>query len=279
MQEQMTSRATIVEKSASDSLDNESESHGDFCDLAKASVFSPWLGSFLLAVPGFRKITYWKLLTRLLWLFVPSFLQGQHHCKWARTEKLHPTAYLDGMRGLGALAVFFCHYSYQCFFIAESYGYGDKNWSWLKLPILRLFYQGQPAVCIFFVISGYVLSYRPLKLMRSRKPVEIFEALSSLVFRRAFRLFLPAVVSSFIVLCLVRLGAYDFTREFANDTRYMKNIIEPHPQRLGTTVEQFRDWLWSLYSWAHIFSWDPDAGRISKSSHQLWWSSLDLTRL
>jgi peptidoglycan/LPS O-acetylase OafA/YrhL len=209
-------------------------------------------------------ISWRALFTRLAMFFLPSFLQGRCSREWTRPAKLHPTAYLDGMRGLAALFVFFCHYSYQGFRIAESYGCADRNWAWLKLPIIRLFYQGPAAVCLFFVISGYALSYRPLKLIRSGSTVELSEALGSLVFRRAIRLFLPPIISTFMIICFIRLGAYEWTREFATNKKFMKNIVEPHPHRLEGTSDQFLDWIWSLYSFIHVFSWNPEAGRISE---------------
>ena len=91
-----------------------------------------------------------------------------------KQEKLHNTAYLDGMRGLAAFAVFLCHLSYGTWDTGHVYGAGEPgeksaNTYLLQLPIIRLFYSGPPMVAIFFVISGYALSYKPLKQMRNRK--------------------------------------------------------------------------------------------------------------
>lgn len=243
------------------------ESESGILDIEKGFALPTWAHIITKPISCVRSISWRVLFIRSALFFVPSFLlQGRHSREWTRPSKLHPTAYLDGMRGLAALVVFFCHYSYQGFIIAESYGCGDSNYAWFKLPIIRLFYQGPAAVCIFFVISGYALSYRPLKLIRSQSNSELLETLSSLVFRRAIRLFVPSIVSTFMIVCLLRLGAYEPTREFANDRTYMKNIVEPHPELMETSYEQFRDWLWSVYRFIRVFSWAAPGAHISKSS-------------
>lgn len=237
----------------------------DTLELEKGPCSVSWARQASRSLSTIRPAPWRVVLIRAALFFVPSFLQGRHSRERLRPTKLQPTAYLDGMRGLAALFVFFCHYTYQCFSIAESYGCGDKNWAWLKLPIIRLFYQGPAAVCVFFVISGYALSYRPLKLIRSKATGDLLDTLSSLVFRRAIRLFLPSIISSLMIVCLVRLGLYELTRDFASDKRYMKNIVEYHPERMENTYVQLRDWFWCVFRFIHVFSWDFKAGRLSKS--------------
>lgn len=209
-------------------------------------------------------IRSFHLKPRFLLFFVPSFLQSRHFRDQIRPAKLHPTAYLDGMRGLAALFVYFCHYSYQAFTIAESWGCGDNNYSILKFPILRLWYQGPAAVCVFFVISGYALSYRPLKFARSHSFAEWSSTMSSLAFRRWIRLFVPPIISTFMVFCLIRGGAYELTRDFANDTTYHKNVVEPHYQRFEDPYEQFWDWARSMFSFVHVWDWELHGGSTGK---------------
>ncbi len=45
-------------------------------------------------------------------LLVPSFLHQRSPNDQERSDKLAPTAFLDGMRGLAAFAVFICHLTY-----------------------------------------------------------------------------------------------------------------------------------------------------------------------
>lgn len=212
----------------------------------------------------------WRLLfIRGAVFLIPSFLQRRHTREQICPPKLPPTAYLDGMRGLAALTVFFCHYFYQAFTIAKTWGTEDDNYHFLKLPLLRLWYQGPPAVCIFFVISGYALSYRPLKLIRNGAFSDFATTMSSLTFRRGIRLYLPTAISTFMIVCLLRVGAYEWTREFAEDRTYMKNVVEPHPSRMESSYAQFRDWMIHMFNFVHVFGWDKFGGSTSYDVH-LW---------
>ncbi|KAK3945946.1 acyltransferase family-domain-containing protein [Diplogelasinospora grovesii] len=181
-----------------------------------------------------------------------------------------PTAYLDGMRGLAALFVFFCHHSYTSFVVAQGYGYGESsNYHFLKLPIVRLWYQGPPMVCVFFVISGYALSLKPLRLSRSRNFEGFSATMSSFVFRRGLRLFLPTAISTLMVVVLLRLGAYEWTRDFANDPDYHRNVREIHYRRFDTLGEQVWDWVGNMWRFVHIWDWAKFGGSTGYDPH-LW---------
>lgn len=56
---------------------------------------------------------------------------------------------------------------------------------------------------IFFVISGYVLSYKILKLIRTRQAVPLLDTVVSSVFRRYIRLYGSAAVATFACMLLV----------------------------------------------------------------------------
>lgn len=73
------------------------------------------------------------------------------------------------------------------------------NWLsiFLKLPIARLLISGPPAVAIFFVVSGYAISHKSLKLARQGRFAELGSTLSSSVSRRHARLYLPAAIITF----------------------------------------------------------------------------------
>ena len=198
--------------------------------------------SFFPPVPSesFRSMAWRIIIVRFLVFLTPSFLQGRHSRNQTRSAENSPTAYLDGMRGLAAISVFLCHYFYQAFVITESWGCDTTNYHLLKLPFLRLLYQGPPAVCIFFVISGYALSYRPLKLIRSNCFSDFAPAMSSLVFRRGIRLYLPPAISTFMIIGMLRIGAYEWTREFASNRKYMRVIVEPHPAKMESAYAQYK---------------------------------------
>ncbi|KAI0184353.1 acyltransferase family-domain-containing protein [Xylaria flabelliformis] len=198
-------------------------------------------------------------------------------------KTLSPTAYLDGMRGLAAFFVFFCHYFYTAFFIAEGYNWlppppPDSNtpppttskWTSLwRLPFVRLLYSGPSMVCVFFVISGYALSLRPLQLARKRNSEAFARTTSSLVFRRFFRLYLPPLISTLGVALLLNVGAYEGTREFTTDRTFIRNVIEHHPVRLETLSAQLTHWAREMWAFVHIWSWANHAGSTQYDVH-LW---------
>lgn len=186
-------------------------------------------------------------------------------------KRLHPTAYLDGMRGLAAFVVFLCHMSYGTFDITHVYNAGEpdvesENLSFLQLPIVRLLYSGPPMVAIFFVISGYVLSCKPLKQMRNHDYDGLMSTLTSSVFRRALRLFLPCFVSTFIVVCLVQLGIYKLTEDFANE---MRMVHEDHAYMAPNIWLQIWDWIHKMLDFINVFDWSLYSGSIDLDRH-LW---------
>ncbi|KAJ2906137.1 putative hard surface induced protein [Zalerion maritima] len=88
-----------------------------------------------------------------------------------RKPKIHPTSYLDGLRGLAAFSVFAYHYTdYNHKFFLPAWGSNppEEGSSLLQLPYVRLLYAGTPMVHIFFVISGFALAYRPLRCLHER---------------------------------------------------------------------------------------------------------------
>jgi len=70
---------------------------------------------------------------------------------------------------------------------------------WLALSPLKVFYDAQFAVTVFFLLSGFVLS---LSFFRSRSA----EVLTSAAVRRYFRLMMPASASILIGYLLLKLG-------------------------------------------------------------------------
>ena len=56
------------------------------------------------------------------------------------------------------------------------------------------------AVSIFFVISGYVLSMKPLSLIHAGEHLKLFDNVASALFRRWFRLYIPIIVTTFVYI-------------------------------------------------------------------------------
>ncbi|KAK3984838.1 acyltransferase 3 [Cladorrhinum sp. PSN332] len=146
--------------------------------------------------------------TRFLRVLLPSFVADRIFPEHRTTYRVHPTSYLDGLRGIAAVIVFFCHYTENNFSaLIPSYGLNyDRTSSLVQLPYLRIIFSGRPMVHIFFVISGFVLSYKPVQALHSRDLEKFYTTLASSTFRRAFRLFGPCVVSTFLILCLRQIG-------------------------------------------------------------------------
>lgn len=200
---------------------------------------------------------------------LPSFISSRLSHERTGPHRLGPTAYLDGMRGLAAFIVFFCHYFYSSFIIADGWGSNNSNYDIFKLPFLRLVYAGPPMVAIFFIVSGYALSLKPLKLARGQKWSDFTTTMSSFVFRRALRLFLPTFVSTFMIVILLRLGAYEWNREFSKDRTFHWNVQETAPDYKETLSAQLRDWVWNMFNFVHIWGWEKYGGSTYYDVH-LW---------
>lgn len=158
-----------------------------------------------------------NLFVRLLVELLPSFIARHFVPDIAVTtlpkHKVHHTSWLDGLRGAAALAVVAFHWN--CFVMGSSADIGyktDKDHpsrsnSLLLLPGLRLLQGGIISVCIFFVISGYALSVRPVQLMAQPKEnaATSMRMYASTIFRRFFRLYLPLWASTVLPFLLKQL--------------------------------------------------------------------------
>lgn len=235
---------------------------------------SPPMTNFNTANSSFSLRQLLRLLGRLLHLLIPSFLRLAHKNPMSQVEKAPPTAFLDGMRGLAAFVVFICHLTYGTFDITYAYGAVPEGQSptdpyrdsLLRLPIVRLLYSGPPMVAIFFVISGYVLSFKPLKLMRAQQHELLMLSTTSSVFRRGLRLFLPCFASTFLVSGLAQLRLYKITEAFSEQ---MRGIKEDHCYTQPDAWSQFTDWCQQMLIFTNVFDWSLYAGSIELDRH-LW---------
>jgi peptidoglycan/LPS O-acetylase OafA/YrhL len=144
--------------------------------------------------------------------------------------RLRRTSWLDGVRGVAATAVFLFH-AMGCWApIVPAWRADTDQTSLLQLPFVRtIFVSGGGAVSVFFVLSGYVLTHRSLRLIRNGSVREVYSCVASSTFRRGFRLYLPPVLLTFCEMLSTRLGyAPPLNFEFV-----------PEPTLLG----QFGDWL------------------------------------
>jgi peptidoglycan/LPS O-acetylase OafA/YrhL len=175
-------------------------------------------------------------LQALVSALVPSFLWRTNTITETKPE-LYPTAYLDGLRGLAALIVFLHHFILDWFpSLRAGYGSYNGNYHVLQFPVIRIFYSGRGMVAVFFIISGYVLSIKSLRLMRQLQFSELLDSLASSMFRRGIRLFLPPTISTFLSMLFCYAGWY--VQDAMN-----YNII---PVRAASFLEQLYEW------WQHI---------------------------
>ncbi|KAJ5481560.1 hypothetical protein N7475_000372 [Penicillium sp. IBT 31633x] len=145
--------------------------------------------------------------------FLPTFLTySDNNSNEKQRLPSRPTAYLDGLRGFAALLVYWGHHEMwahdgggvgNAFELA--YGYDDKYYFTCLPGIRTLFSGGHFAVSVFFVLSGYVLSMRPLVLIQDGDYVGLGNCLSSAIFRRWFRLYIPVICTTLCYMTFLHL--------------------------------------------------------------------------
>ncbi|TVY39308.1 hypothetical protein LSUB1_G003619 [Lachnellula subtilissima] len=126
------------------------------------------------------------------------------------SRRLHSTAWLDGLRGIAALLVVFHHATWLWYpNLSEGWGSSPDNYRFIQLPIIRIIYAaGTAMVAIFFTVSGFSLSYKPLSLIRTGRSSELLGSLSSSGFRRQLRLVLPPAATTFVSMLVTHAGWY-----------------------------------------------------------------------
>jgi peptidoglycan/LPS O-acetylase OafA/YrhL len=117
-------------------------------------------------------------------------------------EPVRSTQYVHGLRGIAALIVYLSHTVPWWYGIDHpiQHGFGYRGEFMLAtLPFLRTFFTGgAAAVALFFVMSGYVLSMAPLKMLHNGETTKARWYLLAAAIRRPFRLFLPVAAISLI---------------------------------------------------------------------------------
>ncbi|BDD56285.1 hypothetical protein MPDQ_002053 [Monascus purpureus] len=144
----------------------------------------------------------------------------------------NPTAFLDGLRGIAAVFVFIQHFIGSYDYNVHEHGFGENgNYYIASMPFVRiLFSGGSAAVAIFFVLSGYVLSKSPIRLLRQGKRSECARSLVSATIRRPFRLYLPTLAVTLLVALLMH-APFGIMRE------------QPWPQPRETLWDELVTWL------------------------------------
>lgn len=153
------------------------------------------------------------------------------------------TEYLTGLRGIAALFVYNFHlvYPFTQKSIEPFHSWSES--SLLQLPVIRLFYCGSAMVALFFALSGFVLSIKPVQLTKQERWSELSASISSSIFRRGWRLYLPCVPATFMIMLATYFRLYDHN---VPDKLFATGV----PVELDTLAEQLWDWMmfcfWSL---------------------------------
>lgn len=190
----------------------------------------------------------WRSTGACIKIMLPRFMRSKglkYH-----SDRIHPTAYLDSLRGYAACAVVMFH----------MHGYPEDGI--MYQPILRLYSAGPAMVNLFFVISGYVLSLRMLKLMRAQQSAQLLDCLASSTFRRYLRLYVPTAVATFFTMIMIHLG-------------WCKPAL-----LLPTWGEQFWDWFddvgYSSNPFEGVVGWYVLEGYRTKFLDQMWTIPVEL---
>lgn len=150
-----------------------------------------------------------------------------------------PTSWLDGLRGYAAFFVILYHLR-QAYTgsVHVAYGTTENDTNPLQLPIIRLIFAGQAMVSLFFVVSGYSLSWGPSKDLHKGGIGKCLERIRSSIFRRAPRLYLPTLASAFMAMLCRSLGMYEWGHKMD-----IRDYRAPEPERFGNIFAQFADYL------------------------------------
>ena len=204
----------------------------------------------------FSKTTIRCFLTpklRFLRCVLPSFLRSDRITK----KNLPKTAYLDGLRGLAALVVMIRHFMTPYHDVTSAYGTGGSQYDFVRLPLVRVIVSGHAMLQVFFLISGYILSIKALQLVRQHKYEQLFLSLSSSIFRRGFRLYLPVFVQTMIIATLTYVGIFNLSNRsrswFPQDLEWMPGSPKSSfPGQLYDALEKF------LQRTANVFVVQPN---------------------
>jgi len=189
-------------------------------------------------------------------VLLPSFLHPRSN-DGSSSNKVSPTAWLDGMRGLAAFFLYIRHFgAIHHPQIQPGFGSSDANRYIIQLPFIRLLVSGPSMVALFFIISGYALSWGPIKTIHAGQVDKSLERLSSATFRRAMRIYLPGMISTFFIMIFISLGLYDRGHRAWQSDVDVPGFKEPQPPqwRNDPFSVQFWDWVRCTWQWINIWS-------------------------
>ena len=191
-----------------------------------------------------------------LWL-LPSFMLEWSSGKARSKANDHNILVLDGLRGLSCLAVLNMHWAFAVNDSNEN-GSAETNTSYLfHGPFWYLLWAGTSHVYIFFFMSGYVLSIKCLRNIHQGVAVDTL--ITSAVFRRATRIFMPPAVLLLIYLFAIQAGVFNYAHQLFYEQKqwrtYQITLFEAPPHVHDTFAGQMWDVLGAI---GHLI--DPYSG-------------------
>ncbi|MCX6795316.1 MAG: acyltransferase [Candidatus Falkowbacteria bacterium] len=162
--------------------------------------------------------------------------------------------YLDGLRGVAALMVVFNHF-FTAFYPALYFGLATPEN--LKNPfqifiagsVFNIFYNGNFAVCIFFVLSGYVLSRKFFHEKKSNIAI-------SGAIKRYPRLLVPVLSSLLLVFIFASFNWFSNQAVGPiSGSRWFENLFSSSPDFLKIIKQAFVGSLFQHQSSYNIVLW------------------------
>ncbi|KAI5366637.1 putative acyltransferase 3 domain-containing protein [Septoria linicola] len=205
---------------------------------------------------------YSQVFRRIAYALVPTILRTRHE-DLPRAAAITSTSWMDGLRGICAVLVVNFHFLFTFSPIAVL-GYnslGPVSQHITALPPLSFLWDGASSVNIFFIISGYVCSYKALQLMQDGPSNFglLLQSLSSSVFRRGFRLYLPVLCMTLFTALLAHANGFALTDHFfAHQKIYFPGTnSEVNVPRFNTLQEQMGFWWQEMRTLTNIWESKP----------------------
>ncbi len=179
----------------------------------------------------------------------------------ARDGSREKMDYIDGLKGIGALMVYLCHFVFAFYYAAYTLLPEHVNTKtaielWIGKTPLNFFYNGNGAVCLFLVFSGFVLC---LSYFRTRDRAKLRAG----AFKRYFRLMPVILAVNILIFILMCLGLYqnNETAAFTKSIPWFQgfNQFEPsflrmlYESLLGCFVRGSNDYNGVLWTIPYLF--------------------------
>ncbi|KKZ67273.1 hypothetical protein EMCG_07041 [[Emmonsia] crescens] len=159
--------------------------------------------------------------------------------------------WIDGLRGIASFIVVTGHILTAFTPYLHSPSTSAEGWPLLfQLPIFRLCVGGRAAVCIFFLVTGFVNSLNPIKNAKAGNTELALTNLAKSTFTRSGRLFFPTNIAATVAWVVCQLGGFDVARRA--DAPWIRMVTRwPGPTLWLAVKKLVRNW---------TFFWNDGSG-------------------